>query len=231
MKILDLFSVLVLDMGSTFMFGEDRFGPGEDFHRTYRNLGGARFGREEVHAAIQNCHHSMLRFYNDPESFDDFPSLAECLRRHSGAPETELALLEQVFAFHECGQIPHAHAALLRRLKQTHRLGLVSNIWSGKESFLAEFDRAGISDVFECKIFSSDSRSIKPSPTLFRRALESFRADARVLFIGDSLDRDIKPAKELGMATAWISPNPGEPSGADYMLTSLLQLEDKLPDN
>ena len=41
-RFIDQFSVLLLDMNGTFMFGEDRFGEGEDFYRTYRALGGRR---------------------------------------------------------------------------------------------------------------------------------------------------------------------------------------------
>lgn len=157
--------------------------------------------------------------------YDDFPSLAEGLRKYAKAPETELPLLEQVFAIHERGSISSAYAALLRRLSQSHELGLVTNIWARKEAWLSEFDRAGISDVFKCRIFSSDSRSIKPSPKLFRRALQSFPADSRVLFIGDSLHRDIEPAKALGLATVWISRSGKTSPYADYTLASLLAIE------
>ena len=33
---LDRFDVLLRDMNGTFVFGEDRLGPDEDFHSTYR---------------------------------------------------------------------------------------------------------------------------------------------------------------------------------------------------
>ena len=40
MRVLDRFKVILLDMNGTFMFGQDRFGPEEDFAATYRRLGG-----------------------------------------------------------------------------------------------------------------------------------------------------------------------------------------------
>jgi putative hydrolase of the HAD superfamily/5'-nucleotidase len=224
-KLLDLFSVLLLDMNGTFMFGEDRFGSDEDFYTTYRACGGTILNPSHVRAAIRGCYEGMLHICRSPQNFDDFPSLAEGLHRYAGVHEAELPLLEQVFAAHERGYIPAAYAALLRRLSQTHQLGLVTNIWARKELWLSEFERAGIFDVFACKVFSSDFRSIKPSPVLFHYALRSFPSDSRILFVGDSLHRDIAPAKALGFATAWINPRGDHPSHADYILPNLLTIE------
>ena len=225
--LLGQFSVLLLDMGGTFMFGVDRFGENEDFHATYLKLGGTMLGPKKVRASIRACYEGMLRLYRSPEHFDNFPTLDESLRRYAGAPDAELPVLERVFATHELGTIPAAHAALLNRLSVTHQLGLVSNIWARKDPWLAEFGRAGVSDVFTCKIFSSDFRSIKPSPVLFRRAMESFPPGSRILFIGDSLERDIVPAKALGLATAWINSRGEQSPHADYVLPSLLAIEDQ----
>lgn len=184
-----------MDMNSTFMFNEDNFGPDEDFHATYRALGGRLLSEEQVQRSIRSCFDTMMRIYGEPESFDDFPSVAETLRRQNCIPDSELALLERVFAKHEQGTVPLAYAELLRRLSRTHQLGVFSNLWSRKEPWLSEFERIGIANIFACKIFSSDSRSIKPSPALFRTALQSFSPDAKVLFVGDNLERDIIPAK------------------------------------
>jgi putative hydrolase of the HAD superfamily len=224
-SILNRYSVLLLDLNSTFMFGEDRFGPAEDFHATYQSLGGSLLSRDQVHAAIRNCYDAMSQIYRSPEHYDNFPSVAESLQQHAGAPQSELGLLERVFARHEQGAIPPDYAELLRRLGKTHQLGLVSNLWSRKEPWLSEFERSGISDVFVCQIFSSDSRSIKPSSVLFKSALQSFPSDARVLFIGDNHKRDIVPAKSLGLATAWINPKGDDSPHADYVLPNLLSIE------
>jgi FMN phosphatase YigB (HAD superfamily) len=224
-SILKNFSVLLLDLNGTFMFGQDRFGLSEDFHATYRKLGGAALNRNQVQAAIRNCYDAMLRIYESPDHYNNFPSVAESLQHHSGAPLSELCLLEKVIAVHEQGTIPAAYAELLCRLSKTHQLGLVSNLWSRKEPWLAEFERAGISDVFTCKIFSSDSRSIKPSPILFESALRSFSPHTKILFVGDSLERDIIPAKSLGLATAWINSKESHSPCVDYILPDLLSIE------
>src|SRR5580698_7976024 len=132
-RLLDHFSVLLLDMNKTFMFDEDNFGPDEDFHATYRALGGNLLSKEQVQTAIRSCFDTMLGIYRSPENFDNFPSVAEILRRQNHVPGTELALLEQVLAKHEQGEVSPAYAELLRRLSRTHQLGIVSNLWSRKE--------------------------------------------------------------------------------------------------
>ena len=228
-QILDHFSVLLLDMNGTFMFGMDNFGPGENFHATYCALGGTILSEEQVHNSIRSCYDTMLGIYHEPENFDNFPSVAEILRRQSGLPELELPLLERVFAKHELGTVPPAYAQLLRQLSRTHKLGIVSNLWSRKEPWLAEFERAGVSNVFTCKNFSSDGRNIKPSFTLFRMALQSFPTDSKILFIGDSLERDIIPAKSLGLATAWLTTTESYSIYADYILPNLLDIKTPSP--
>jgi putative hydrolase of the HAD superfamily len=224
-RLLDHFSVLLLDMNSTFMFDEDNFGPDEDFHATYRALGGNSLSKEQVQTAIRSCYDTMLGIYRSPENFDNFPSVAETLRRQNHVPGAELALLEQVFATHEQGEVSPAYVDLLRRLSRTHQIGIVSNLWSRKEPWLAGFERIGIADVFTCAIFSSDSRSIKPSPILFKTALQSFSPGARILFVGDNLERDIKPAKSLGLATAWLTTTEAASPYADYVWPDLLRIE------
>jgi putative hydrolase of the HAD superfamily len=224
-KALSQFNVLVLDMNATFMFGEDRFGSGEDFYATYRAFGGTALDRDQVRASVRGCYEWMLNLYGSSQNFDDFPSLTEGFRRSVRLPESELPLLESVFAAHERGSIPPAYALLLCRLCQTHKLGLVTNIWAKKEPWLTEFERAGISHVFAAKVFSSDYRSIKPSHALFRRCLESFPPDSRVLVVGDSLQRDIEPAKALGFSTAWINRGGDKSDHADYVMRSLLDIE------
>jgi hypothetical protein len=53
MAVLDRFRVVLLDLNSTFMFGEDRFGPGEDSAATYRSGGGRVLELDQVRKAIR----------------------------------------------------------------------------------------------------------------------------------------------------------------------------------
>ena len=132
-------------------------------------------------------------------------------------------------AVHELGRVPDDYAAALERLATTHRLGLVSNIWSRKAPWLGELARAGGADLFDVIVFSSDSRSMKPSLRLFESALEAFdEPRERVVFVGDSLRADVAPARAMGIATVWINaPGAPVPAGAtqpDYIVPDLLAL-------
>ncbi len=206
--LLDRFSALLLDLNGTFMFGQDRFGPDEDYHSTYRNLGGQRLSSGEVRAAIDACHFQLNRHYHDPASRDAFPPVAGVLAE---LPETihrcraERELLERVIAEHEVGRVPAEYAAALARLARTHRLALVSNVWSRKDLYLAELHRSGTLDLFAALVFSSDGPSIKPSRVLFDQAIAVLGvARSEAVVVGDSLECDVAGASKAGLASVWI---------------------------
>jgi putative hydrolase of the HAD superfamily len=225
-RFLDQFQVILLDMNGTFMFGGDRFGEFEDFFSTYRALGGDRLDRASVHRAIQSCYAGMMRDYRDPSMIDDFPSLAEGLRRYANVKEADVPLLEAVFARHEVGRIPREYAACLERLSRSHQLGLAANIWARKGPWLAEFERAGVADLWHTAVFSSDGRSVKPSPQLFREAMGAFDVPlSQVVCVGDSLRCDIAGAKSFGLGTVWITTGVSGHPLADRVIPSLLALE------
>jgi FMN phosphatase YigB (HAD superfamily) len=217
---------ILLDVNGTFMFGHDRFGPAEDYFATYQALGGGRLTGPEVQRAVRAVHAQLAADYADPARHDDYPSVAEMLRRLVVAPDAELAALERVFAAHELGVAPPEHAACLHRLAASVPLGIVSNIWSLKPPWLDHFRAAGVGDLWRTQAFSSDGRSMKPSPALFRRAIaELDPPPADILFIGDTLTADILPAKALGMMTAWVGPKAAAHPAADWTAGSLLDLE------
>jgi FMN phosphatase YigB (HAD superfamily) len=224
MRFLDKFSVLLLDMNGTFMFGHDRFGPEQDYCASYRALGGRQLDRQSLLRIIQRTCQAMLRASSLPERFDDFPTLAEALRECGGAEEAEVPILERLFAAHEQGDVPAAHAACLHGLARTHHLGVVSNLWARPEPWVASLRAAGLLSVFRTLVFSSEGRSIKPSSRIFERALRQLPPGSTILFAGDSLERDILPAKGLGLSTAWIAPPGLTHPAADVVAASLLEL-------
>ena len=62
--------------------------------------------------------------------------------------------------------------------------------------------------MFEVIVFSSEVGIIKPSPRIFQKALEALDVEvSKVVYIGDSLRRDIAGAQSIGMATVWIQPD------------------------
>ena len=229
--LLDRFRVLLLDMNGTFMFGQDRFGPQEDFAATYRGLGGGGLPAREVERAVRATCQAMAADEANPNKHDDFPQVADVLRRlRPEWPRLERERIEAVIAVHEQGHVPREYAECLRRLARTHRLGLASNLWSKKDRWLAELQRAEVLELFEFAAFSSDHQSIKPSPAMFRRAFEPFGIGKHeALFVGDSLAHDIAGAKAFGLPAVWIDPTgAGPPAGgagsADFVVANLRDL-------
>lgn len=230
--LLDRFSAVLLDLNGTFMFGQDRFGPDQDYHSTYRGLDGERLGSGEVRAAIDACIFQLNRRYQDPACRDAFPSVEEVLEElpaTSRLPFAERALLERVIAEHEVGRIPAEYAAVLERLARTHRLGLVSNIWSRKETYLAELRRSGALELFAALIFSSDGASIKPSRVLFDQAIATLGVPrSEALVVGDSLLCDVAGASGAGLASVWIDHEGRGPSAdairPDWIIRDLRDL-------
>jgi FMN phosphatase YigB (HAD superfamily) len=226
------FAAVLLDMSGTFMFDEDRFGPDQDYAGTYHALGGRRLAAPAVQEAITACYEALSTIYNDPQRCDSFPQVLDTLRALPGArtlPGTELKLLERVMAQHEVGRVPDPYAGALRRLARTHRLGLVSNIWSRKDLYLEELTRAGVLDLFAATVFSSDGSSMKPSRKLFDEAVTALAVPrSKVVFVGDSLRFDVSGAAGAGLATVWIDRiglgrRDGDPQ-PDFVVHDLLEV-------
>jgi FMN phosphatase YigB (HAD superfamily) len=200
---------VLLDMGNTFMFGCDRFGPNRDYHATYQRLGGKSLAPANISSHITRLFDTILEIYRDPARHDDFGNAHRYFQTDpliSKLLPAETDLLLALFAYHECGTISPEHAEAIHALAGIHPLGLVSNIWSSRTIYETEFTRAGILNCFTFGLFSSDGLSIKPSPLIFQQALAAFGNPdpAPVLFVGDDPKRDIAPASALGMRTAWI---------------------------
>ena len=208
-RFIDQFEVILLDMAHTFMFNVDRFSDDEDFAATYQQIGGRALSTNKVRQILKSLFATIESDYQDPRFIECFPSVCSYLETQASSrslPRNELDLLEQVFALHEVGKIPEAYAETLCQLRKTHRLGVVSDIWSRSDLFLQEFDRVGIRELFDVIVFSSDHGCVKPSSQLFRKALDAFAVDrTRLIFVGDSLQRDVAGAKAVGLATVWVN--------------------------
>lgn len=230
---LDRYDVLLLDMCQTFMFDCDRFGEDEDFFATYRRLGGKRLLEHEVDFLIRATLQDILDHYHNPAHYDNFPSVEQALEKIPESrvlPVSERQRLIDVFAYHEQGVVPTPYVQLLGELSRTHRLAVLSNIWAPRARFDQELARCGLDRVFSAVVFSSDTRSIKPSPRLFQAALDAMGVEAdRALMIGDSLTYDVAGAKSSGIDAMWIgqpqsegAPSPERPP--DYVIGDLLEL-------
>ncbi|MFN2621710.1 MAG: HAD family hydrolase [Chthoniobacterales bacterium] len=120
-----------------------------------------------------------------------------------------------------------ANVNLLAELAERgFELGVVSNGCGNVDKLCADFGYAPFLSVIV------DSRRVglfKPDPAIFAHAAEKMGRDpGEIMMVGDSFDRDIRPAKQIGMKTAWlegIEPRDcPEPSLVDLRLRVLADL-------
>ena len=118
---------------------------------------------------------------------------------------------------------------LLAELKDRgFELGVVSNGCGNVEQLCADFGYAPFLSVIV------DSRCVglfKPDPAIFAHAAEKLgRRPDEILMVGDSFDRDVRPAKKIGMKTAWLEGleprDCPDPSLIDLRLRALADLRD-----
>ncbi len=207
-RFIDNFGVILLDMGHTFMFECDRFGEGCDYYQTYTRFGGSRLSPAEVRSGIDTLFSRMVTDSRNPERYDDFGLVADYLctiPETANLPGAERDVLEEVFAHHEVGAISETHANTLHSLKKTHPLGLISNVWSRSPIFEAALERAGVLQLFDILIWSSEHGCIKPSRRLFQQAIAHFDVPIeQMVYVGDNSKRDVAGAKGAGMSAVWI---------------------------
>lgn len=231
-RFIDQFDVILLDMGCTFMFEVDRFSKHEDFGATYRQIGGDSLSDAQVNQIIFSVSNNLIADYEELRYCDSFPLVSDYLNALVGGklPIRELQLLEDVFALHEIGTIPQSYTNILKQLHQTHRLGVVSNIWSRSDRYFTVFAQADIKDLFEVIVFSSDYKCMKPSPQLFQKAIKFLNVQcSKILFVGDSLKFDCVGAKSAGLSMAWINADTKPVMGIDkytpdYVIRDLEEL-------
>jgi len=128
-------------------------------------------------------------------------------------------------------QAAAANVRLLAELvERGFELGVVSNGCGNVEKLCADFGYAPFLSAIV------DSRRVglsKPDPAIFVHAAEQLRrAPGEIMMVGDSFERDVRPAKQIGMKTAWlegIEPrNCPEPSLVDLRLRTLADLRTAL---
>ncbi len=125
-------------------------------------------------------------------------------------------------------KILRRNRTVLERLKVMGiRLGIISNFYGNVETLCQEF---GLSPYLDVVLDSAVVGLKKPDPKLFELALQRLGATspAEVAFVGDSFERDMVPAKGLGMQTFWLLGDqrkaPARPTEVDTILYSLEDL-------
>ncbi|MDL2718314.1 MAG: HAD family hydrolase [Acidobacteriota bacterium] len=109
-------------------------------------------------------------------------------------------------------------ASLLNFLKRRGlKLGLVSNLAS---PFKEPVGRLGLEPLFDAFAFSCDEGCAKPDPEIYARAVARLDVEpGRALFVGDSVQNDVRAPAALGMRTAGVGAK-----GGDVTLSSVADL-------
>jgi putative hydrolase of the HAD superfamily len=128
---------------------------------------------------------------------------------------------------HAAGRAALARSAeLLRALRPHLRLGIISNFTGALANVCRE---EGLLPLLDVIIDSAVEGVSKPDPEIFRIALRRLGlAPGDCLMVGDSFDRDVVPAKRLGLRAVWLrgpSPRPcPDPELPDAVVNSLREL-------
>ncbi len=120
---------------------------------------------------------------------------------------------------------------MLKQLRRKYRLGLVSNfaIPECVQTLLKEND---LSDFFEVVIVSASVNRRKPDAGIFEHALAKMKVKPEeAVFVGDTVDADIKGPKKVGMKTVYIERRPQkdlETITPDLTIKSLAELPEAI---
>lgn len=144
-----------------------------------------------------------------------------------GLPDYHDNILERLYS----GVCRHTAESrrVLRQLKERVPLVLVSNFYGNIATVLREF---GLDGLFSHIVESAVVGVRKPDPQIFRLGVEALGMEAgAVTVVGDSIDKDIIPARKAGCHTVWTrgeqwTDAPVDTSQADLVIDRLDQLLD-----
>jgi putative hydrolase of the HAD superfamily len=93
---------------------------------------------------------------------------------------------------------------VLRQLRASYRLGLVSNGPSDVQR--AKLATSGLAAFFEVVLISTEVGVGKPDPRIFAGALAGLgAAPHEAVMVGDSLERDVAGAQAAGLQAIWLN--------------------------
>ena len=106
----------------------------------------------------------------------------------------------------EITPVPAIHK-MLQRLAKEYTLCLISNGSSSMQR--TKLEHSDLGKFFELILISGEHGISKPDSRLFKMAIRHFRIGrSKTVMIGDDLERDIKPARRLGIKTIWVKGKP-----------------------
>ncbi len=117
-------------------------------------------------------------------------------------------------------------AEVLRHLRQHCKLGLITNGPAHTQRpKIVQFDLEAMMDVI---VVSEEVGIAKPDPAIFHLALQQLGVSPeRALFVGDSLEHDLKGASAAGIDFIWMNPEGLKlPAGLPACTAIIVRLEE-----
>lgn len=114
----------------------------------------------------------------------------------------------------------HSRNVLAKIRQQGKPMILVSNFYGNVETVLKEME---ISTLFDAVIESAVVGIRKPDPRIFLLGVDAARLPASsIMVVGDSIDKDIIPAKSIGCMTAWFKGEPWKEEHSDATFADMI---------
>ena len=116
---------------------------------------------------------------------------------------------------------------VLVKLKESHPIILVSNFYGNLPVVLEEF---GLSGLFNTVVESAVVGIRKPDTRIFQLGVDALGLPPEeITVVGDSISKDIAPARRLGCQTVWIkgegwTDQPEDTSMADRIISDLTEI-------
>lgn len=114
--------------------------------------------------------------------------------------------------------LPGAEAALAAA-RANGPVGLLTNGPEPRQS--TKLAALGLADAFDAYVYAGDMQRRKPFPEPFARVVAGLETPTeRTLYVGDSLEHDVRGARGAGLPVAWVNPDGTSPG--DHQPTHVL---------
>jgi putative hydrolase of the HAD superfamily len=203
--------LVVLDVGGC-LYDDEAFA--QALLRATRELAGKRFDEHEFWDAY------------DTQRQSQSGGLRATIAKRFGVDRQQLGELANRYLEYSSAHLYPDVKATLRELAGRYKLAVVAN---QDERVLEALRRDGLLDYFNVLALARAAKAEKPDPRIWRYALHRAGvAPHQALHVGNRLDSDVRPAKQLGMRTVWLlrgeapsSPSVEQLSEPDAIVTDL----------
>lgn len=157
---------------------------------------------DETECIKKRCNNIIEKNNIDKDEF--YIKVRECAKTNSYAVKTA-AKYYDVDTPRWYGELEKLYSGvddILYKLSKKYKLGIIANQQIGTQERINNW---GIGKYFDIVIASAEAGFSKPDLRIFNMALEQAKCKANeTIMIGDRLDNDIVPAKQLGMKAIWV---------------------------